>query len=101
MWHKVATVSEVSSGSMKQVQVQGATILLANVDGDFFAMGDICTHEHCELSSGILDGSSVYCPCHGGQYDVTTGEVLAPPPPAPEPTYKVKVEGSDVFVEVR
>lgn len=100
MRHKVAKVSEITPGNMKQVRVGGIPILIANVDGEFFAMNDTCTHAQCSLSTGFLDGSAVYCPCHGGQYDVTTGEVLAPPPPSPEPTYPVVVEGDDIYIEV-
>lgn len=100
MWYKVAAVSEIPDGSMKQVKVQGTPVLLANLSGDFFAIGDTCTHSNCSLSTGFLDGSAVYCSCHGSQFDVTTGEVLSPPATDNEPTFKVKVEGTDVFVEM-
>lgn len=99
MWHKVAKKNDIASGSMKQVRVNGQAILLANIDDEFFAIGDTCTHAECSLSTGFMDGSAVYCPCHGSQFDVTTGEVLSPPAPSPEPTYNVKIEGNDVLVE--
>jgi 3-phenylpropionate/trans-cinnamate dioxygenase ferredoxin subunit len=100
MKHKVAKISEVNQGTMKEVNVMGKSILLVNLNGEFFAMGDICTHEHCNLSTGFLDGSTVYCPCHGGQYEVTTGAVVAPPPTQPEPVYAVTVEGEDIYIEM-
>ena len=100
MLHKVATVNEVPAGKMKQVRVVGQAVLLANVDGEFFAIGDTCTHASCRLSTGFLDGNAVFCPCHGSQFDVTSGEVLGPPAPAPEPTYKVVIQGGDVYIEV-
>lgn len=99
MRYKVATKSEIPAGAMKQVTVAGKIVLLANVGDSFFAIGDTCTHEHCSLSTGILDGSVVFCACHGGQFDVTTGVVVSPPPTEPEPTYKVLIEGEDIFVE--
>jgi nitrite reductase/ring-hydroxylating ferredoxin subunit len=100
MWHKVAQINEISPGAMKQVKIDGSSILLANVDGKFFAIGDVCTHAECDLSTGFMDGSAVYCPCHGSQFDVTTGAVLSPPATESEPTYKVKVEGADIFIEI-
>lgn len=98
--HKVAKVGEISSGSMKQVRALGKPILLANIDGEFLAIGDTCTHEECSLSTGFIDGSTVYCPCHASQFDLTTGEVLSPPAPSPEPTYKVVIQGDDVCIEL-
>ena len=100
MWHNVATVNEISPGAIKQIRVSGKIILLANVDGNFFAIDDTCTHAQCSLSTGFLDGSAIYCPCHGSQFDVTTGEVLSPPAPANEPVYPVKVENEQVLIEI-
>jgi nitrite reductase/ring-hydroxylating ferredoxin subunit len=100
MLHKVASINEISTGSMKQVSVNGQPILVANIDGEFFAIADTCTHEHCSLSTGLLDGNVVYCPCHGGQFDVTTGSVVASPPEIPEPSYKVSLQGTDIYIEV-
>lgn len=97
---KVAKVSEIPRGAMKQVRTAGKILCVANVDGQFFAIGDTCTHEECSLSTGYLDGNAVICSCHGGMFDVTTGEVMSPPPPAPEPTYKVIVQGEDIYIEV-
>ncbi len=100
MLHKVATKNEILEGSMKQIKVVGKQILLANVGGEIFAINDICTHEECSLSTGYLDGSTVYCPCHGSQFDVTTGAVTSPPASFAEPIYPVKIEGEDVFIEI-
>lgn len=100
MWYKVASVSDISIGTMKQVGVMGKSILIANVDGQFFAIGDNCTHEDCSLSTGFLDGSAVYCPCHGSQLDVTTGDVLSPPASIPESSFKTKVEGTDIYINI-
>lgn len=97
---KVANVYDILPGVMKQVRVLGKAILLANVDGEFFAIGDTCTHKQCSLSTGLLDGTTVICPCHSGQYDVTTGEVLASPPATPEPSYTVIVENAEIFIEI-
>ena len=97
---KVATVHEVKEGAMKQVRANGKVICLARMDGEFFAIGDTCSHQNCSLSTGFLDSGVVVCSCHGGTFDVTTGQNLSLPAPAPVPSYKVKVEGEDILIEV-
>ena len=96
---KIAQVNELGPGSMKPVQVHGKPLLLANIDGKFFVIGDICTHGQCNLTTGFLDGSAVYCPCHGGQFDVTTGAVLSAPPTEPVACYQVTVDGNDIYID--
>lgn len=97
---KIANKSEVSVGKMKSSNVNGKQITIANVDGEYLAFDDTCTHAQCSLAGGYLDGYTLTCYCHGGQFDISTGKVLAPPPPSPIGTYKVKVEGEDILIEV-
>lgn len=93
--------SDLAPGKKKSVFVSGKRIMIANVGGEFFAMDDMCTHAGCSLGSeGSLDGSIVTCGCHGGQFDVKTGKVVALPPEIDEKVYDVKVEGDDVMVNV-
>lgn len=100
-FEKAATLHDVPSGSMKTVMVKGKPIALANVDGQFFAVDDTCTHEQCSLGTeGFLDGSIITCGCHGSQFEVTTGKVLSLPAPTDVATYAVKVEGNNVFVKI-
>ena len=97
----VSLVTELPAGSMRTYSVRGRQIALANVDGNFFAVDDICTHEHCSLGSdGALAGNVVICGCHGAQYDVMTGEVLAPPAPRSVSSYETKVEDGKVMVKI-
>jgi nitrite reductase/ring-hydroxylating ferredoxin subunit len=81
--------SEVPPGSAFLV----GDVAVFNVDGRFFATHDKCTHREGPLSDGALDGSTVTCPYHGAQFDVTTGAVLCGPAKAPIKTYRVIVEG--------
>lgn len=98
---KAVKTSEIESGTMKTVRVQGKTIAVANVDGEFFAIDDTCSHEHCSLGTeGFLDGTTVTCGCHGANFDVTTGKVLALPAPTDIASYNVKVEGDDIFIDL-
>lgn len=73
-FHTVAKVSEVAVGEMKLVEVDGEEIVIANVDGEYFAFSDTCTHEGGPLSDGDLEGRIVTCPWHFTPFDVKTGE---------------------------
>lgn len=98
---KAASMSEVPPGFKKTVFLSGKRIMIANVDGEFFAVDDTCTHAQCSLGGeGFLDSNVVMCGCHGAQYDVTNGKVLALPAVEDLSSYPTKVEGNDVFVEL-
>lgn len=90
----------VPEGKMKAFSVEGKMITVANVEGKYLAFDDTCTHEHCSLSGGYLDGYTLTCYCHGGQFDISSGKVLAPPPPTPIRIYNVKIENENILVEV-
>ena len=97
----VARAADVKPGDLAAFEVDGVRIAVANADGRFFAIGDTCTHEQCSLAAeGTLEGTVVTCGCHGAQFDVTTGAVLAPPAPEPVKSYVVHVEHGDLVVEV-
>ena len=95
---KVATVGEVSPGDMKPVEVGEDQILLCNVDGQVYAIDDICTHSYASLSEGDLDGDEVICPLHGALFSVVTGAVITPPADEPLRTFEVRVDGDDILV---
>lgn len=98
---KAAAISDIPVGTKKTVIVSGKKIAIANVDGEFFAVDDSCTHQQCSLgTSGFLDGSAIICSCHGAQFDVATGEALSLPATVDLQTYETTIEGSDVMVAV-
>jgi len=97
---KVAKSDEIAPGQGKMIEVGGKKIALFNVEGSFYAIDDTCTHRGGPLSEGSLDGKEVTCPWHGAIYDVITGEVLSPPAPKGVARYNVRVEGTDIEVEV-
>jgi 3-phenylpropionate/trans-cinnamate dioxygenase ferredoxin subunit len=78
--------------------VDGRSIALCNVDGEFFAIDDVCTHDGGPLGQGELRGNVIECPRHGARFDVRTGKVLALPAPKPVGTYSVQVEGTEIRV---
>ena len=96
----VAKVSETPPGAISVYEVGGVRIALCNVNGRFYAIDDVCTHDSGPLDQGELDGEQVECPRHGAKFDVTTGRATVLPAVRPVKTYRVEVEGDDVKVEV-
>ncbi len=107
----------LKSGEMTGIKEGGKSILVANVDGNYYAMADICPHllGRCNLHKGTLDGTSVQCPCHGTTFDVTSGKLLSWIPDWPEfwgkatrsvgmakdlDTYKCKIDGEDIKITI-
>lgn len=102
MTNDFVTVIETKSlpnGGLAVVDVRGTRIAVANVGGTFYAFDDTCTHEQCSLAQGDLAGTTVTCMCHGAEYDVRTGEVLAPPAPLPVKVYRTRVDGDSLQIE--
>ena len=96
---KAATVTEIPPGTKKIVEVAGVLIAVINLDGQFYAVEDVCTHDGGPLGEGKLDGCQLICPRHGARFDVRTGAALTMPAVEAAPTYAVRVEGDDVLVE--
>ena len=96
----VAKLHEVPVGGIKFVEINGTPIALCHVEGAFFAVGNVCTHDEGPLSGGTLEEYAVECPRHGARFDVRSGKVLCLPAAVPIPTYEVKVEGDDIKVKV-
>lgn len=95
---KVAEVGELSPGEMKLVDVGDEQVLVLNVDGNYYACDDICSHAYASLSEGDLNGEEVECPLHGSAFNVTTGQVLTPPADENIRTFEVRVDGQDILV---
>ena len=91
---------EIPVGGIAAVDVRGVPIAIANVGGKYYAFDDTCTHEQCSLAEGELAGTTVTCMCHGAEFDVRTGKVLAPPAPLPVKVYRTRVEGNALQIEV-
>jgi nitrite reductase/ring-hydroxylating ferredoxin subunit len=98
---KVASAKALVSGKMIGAKAGDKPILVANVNGKYYAIGDKCTHRGCKLSGGTLkEDGIVQCPCHGSNFDVKTGNVVKGPAKTPEPAYQVKIEKDDILVNI-
>ena len=96
---KVAKTSDVPPGSRFWVEFEEETLILFNVNGSYYAIADLCTHDGGPLEDGELGGFEVACPRHGARFDVRSGAALCLPATSPVPTYQVRVEGGDIYVE--
>ncbi len=93
----IASASSLPSGKMIGIENGGKRILIANLNGQFYAIGNTCTHMGCTLSEGTLKKERVQCPCHGSTFDIRDGKVLKGPAKNPEPSFKLKVVGDQVL----
>ena len=97
---KAATVDELPPGQRKHVEIDGVRVAIFNLDGELYAIEDVCTHDGGPLVEGeILNGHEVQCPRHGARFDIRTGEALSMPAFTPTETYEVLVDGDEVWVE--
>ncbi len=95
----VAKLAELPPGSSKLVEYGLYRIAIFNLDGELYALEDMCTHDGGPLVDGrILEGCQVECPRHGARFDIKTGNALCMPAFMPTPTYEVKIEGDDIMV---
>ena len=97
---KAAQVGDIRPGDRKIVEVEGTFIAIFNVDGDFYAIKDVCTHDDGPVAEGELDGHEIICPRHGARFDIRDGRVLSFPAITPIQSYPVKVEDDDILIEM-
>ena len=100
-WVRVAATGEVAEGEIIARRVGDREIALYHLPGgEFRATSNICTHEYARLSDGWLDGTMIECPLHAAQFDVRSGEVMAPPAETDLEIFEVRVDGDDLLVKV-
>jgi len=105
---KAVERQEIPNGAMKAVKLQDKEILVANVNGTFYAIGSRCPHAKADLSEGTLEGSILTCPRHGSRFDVTTGKAISGPKilfirvgVGDVQSYEVKVKDDDVLIKMK
>ncbi|GIT69419.1 MAG: ferredoxin [Chloroflexota bacterium] len=91
-------MSELRTGEMMAVTIGDDQVLLTNIEGQFHAIDDVCSHAYACLSDGDIDGEEAACPLHGGSFNAITGVAIKPPAEESLRVFQVKVEGDDIFV---
>jgi 3-phenylpropionate/trans-cinnamate dioxygenase ferredoxin subunit len=97
-WVDVARVEDLPPGSRRAVDVDDVIIIVFNLNGEYYAIEDVCTHDYSSLDEGELDGDQIICPRHGARFNLKTGEALTAPAYEPIPTFPVRVEDGTVQV---
>lgn len=98
-WIPVAPAAGIEPGAYRTVDVDGTAVAVFNIDGTFFAIEDVCTHDGGRLAGGVVEGDQVVCPRHGARFCVRTGAALTAP--AYEPTACLPVRVEQGVVQVR
>lgn len=96
----VARVEQVPPGTLKVFRVKGRRIALSQVDGVFYAIDDLCTHDEGPLGDGPLRGDEVECPRHGARFNVRTGAALRMPAVTPVKVHAVRIDGQNIQVKL-
>jgi 3-phenylpropionate/trans-cinnamate dioxygenase ferredoxin subunit len=96
---RVCRASDIGKGERRWFEFDEETIVIFNVDGEYFAIADVCTHDGGPLEDGELEGYEVECPRHGAHFDVRTGEALSFPAVTPVPSYETQVVDGELYVE--
>jgi len=95
---RATKTSEIAPGQIREFQLDGHTVAIANLNGSFYAIDNTCLHRGGPLGQGVLDGQKVTCPWHGWQFDVTSGKATLNPAVGVS-CYRIEVRGDDLFVE--
>ncbi len=98
-WFTVAAQTDFPVGTLRTTDLDGTPVAVFNLDGRYYAIEDICTHDGGILTGGALEGDVIVCPRHGARFSIKTGEVLSPPAYEDVTTFPVRVE--DGMVQVR
>lgn len=98
-WVAVARAGEMAPGERRVIDLDGTAVAVFNIDGAYYAIEDVCTHDGGDLASGCLEGDEIVCPRHGARFCIRTGEALSAP--AYEPTAKFPVRIHEGAIQVR
>ena len=100
---RIGTVADIPPGEARRFEVDGRAVAVVRIDDDFYAIGDVCTHQDISLSEGevLAEERQIECWKHGSAFSLETGQPSSLPATRPVPVFDVRREGDDLFVEVR
>ncbi len=97
-FHAVLKTSDLDPGEAKQVLIGRKEIAIYNLEGNFYATDDICSHAYASLADGYIEGEVIECPLHGGSFEIKTGKAVTAPCTEDIKTYPLKIEGEQILV---
>jgi len=95
---EIAPVSELPNGERLFVDIANKSIVIFNIAGQYFAIGDVCSHDDGPVGDGIIEGNNIVCPRHGGEFDIRTGRAMQMPAVVDIPAYPVKIIDGNILV---
>lgn len=96
----VKVANSFPPGEKANAKVKGKDVMIVNLDEKYYALDNKCTHRGCKLSNGVLKGGNIECPCHGSIFDIKTGKVIKGPAKNPATSFKVKVQGEEILIDI-
>jgi 3-phenylpropionate/trans-cinnamate dioxygenase ferredoxin subunit len=93
-------IDDVPEGGMHLVELDDRLVIVCRLNGRFYCIDDVCTHDGGPLSEGTLEGREITCPRHGAKFDVTTGEALTMPATQDTASHEVKLDGDQIYVRI-
>ena len=97
---EIAPESELPNGERLYVEIEGLPIVIFNIAGQLFAIGDVCSHDNGPLGDGLLDGNLIVCPRHGAEFDIRTGKAVTLPAVVDIPAYPVRVVDGKIEIGI-
>ena len=97
---EIAPASELPNGERLFVDLGDKPIVIFNIAGQLFAIGDVCSHDDGPLGDGVIEGNNIVCPRQGAEFDVRTGKAMAMPAVIDIPAYPVKIVDGNIFVGI-
>ena len=99
-FQKIAKTSEIIDGEVMPFYLNGIGIAICNINNNYYAFRDECSHETFPLADGDIEGENIVCIYHGAEFDVKTGEAVCLPAIEPVEVYELKVEGDDILIKI-
>ena len=97
---EIAPTSDLPNGERLFIEVEGKSLVIFNIADQFFAIGDVCSHDDGPVGDGDIEGFNIVCPRHGGEFDVRTGQAVQMPAVVDIPAYPVRVVDGNVQVGI-
>lgn len=94
------SASEIPEGGMQLVEVDDRLVIVFNVEGDFYCIDDVCTHDGGPLSEGEIEGCQIACPRHGAKFDIRNGQALTMPATQATGSHEVKLDAGNIYVKI-
>ena len=97
---EIAPIADLPNGERLFVEIEGRQIVIFNIAGQYFSIGDVCSHDDGPVGEGDLEGLNIVCPRHGGEFDVQTGKAVQLPAVVDIPAYPIKVMDGMIHVGI-